>query len=117
MPGRSVSAFGAVAPAPTGDHTFATVDGTWSFFKRRSADDRLLHAAPPLTLRPHHSKGLPSRVLRYGTGPQPVQPVRFQNRLDVRALERCTSAWHGATANTSSCYSRSPEAIATAPHL
>ena len=33
---------------------------TWSFHTEDPADGRLLHAAPPLDLKPHHSKGLSS---------------------------------------------------------
>jgi hypothetical protein len=33
---------------------------TWSFHTEDPADGRLHHAAPPLTLKPHHSTGLSS---------------------------------------------------------
>jgi hypothetical protein len=33
---------------------------TWSFHTEDPADGRLLHAAPPLDLKPHHPRGLSS---------------------------------------------------------
>ena len=33
---------------------------TWSFHTEDPADGRLLHAAPPMDLKPHHHRGLSS---------------------------------------------------------
>ena len=63
---------------------------TWSFHTEDPADGRLLHAAPPLTLKPHHSTGLSfdQAAERLGTSPRFIRRLIAERRIGFVKLGR-----------------------------
>ena len=55
------------------------------------ADGRLLHAAPPLALKPHHSTGLSFLLLRVGLDPVTSRLLKLRRRHDLARIPAAVS--------------------------